>query len=74
MAVPTNKKSKSKRDMRRANHDRITLPQTSLCDHCGADVLSHHACPACGWYKGRVAIPQRVVAAEVEAEGDGAAT
>ncbi|MCB9730414.1 MAG: 50S ribosomal protein L32 [Deltaproteobacteria bacterium] len=72
MAVPTNKKSKSKRDMRRANHDRITLPQVSICDNCGADVLSHRACPACGWYKDRIAIPQRVVAAEIE--GDGAAS
>ena len=43
MAVPTNKKSKSKRDMRRANHDRITLPQVSICDNCGADANADQA-------------------------------
>ena len=60
MAVPKQKKSKSKRDMRRANHDRITLPNVAICENCGADVLSHRACGECGWYgsaeDGRVVI------------------
>ena len=56
MAVPQQKKSKAKRDSRRAQHDKITLPNVSICENCGADVLSHRACGACGWYKGRVAI------------------
>jgi len=56
MAVPKQKKSKSKRDMRRANHDRITLPNVAICENCGADVLSHRACGECGWYDGRQAV------------------
>ena len=56
MAVPQQKKSKAKRDSRRAQHDRITLPNVAICENCGADVLSHRACRACGWYKGRVAV------------------
>ena len=56
MAVPKRKKSKARRDSRRANHDKITLPSVAICDNCGADVLGHRACGECGWYRGRVAI------------------
>lgn len=55
MAVPPRKTSKAQRRSRRAQHDRITMPNVSICDHCGADVLSHRACPSCGHYRGRVA-------------------
>ncbi|TNF28293.1 MAG: 50S ribosomal protein L32 [Deltaproteobacteria bacterium] len=64
MAVPPRKKSKAKRRSRRAQHDRITLPNIAICENCGADMLSHHACPSCGYYRGRVAV---VIAAETEA-------
>lgn len=68
MAVPKRKKSKSKRDMRRANHDRITLPNASICENCGADILSHRACGECGWYGGRQAVDVRIdLPEEVEA-------
>jgi large subunit ribosomal protein L32 len=56
MAVPKKKKSKSKRDMRRANHDRITAPSVSHCPKCGGAKLPHHVCPECGWYKDREVI------------------
>jgi len=56
MTTPTNKKSKAKTRTRRANHDRITLQKTLICDNCGADRLPHRACPSCGFYKGRVAV------------------
>ena len=53
MAVPKKRKSKSRRDMRRANHDRRTAPVLSPCSNCGELMLSHRVCPACGFYKGR---------------------
>lgn len=56
MAVPQRKKSKAKKRSRRANHDKISLPNIAICENCGADMLSHHACPSCGWYRGRVAL------------------
>ena len=56
MAVPQRKKSKAKRNSRRAQHDKITLPNVAICDNCGADVLGHRACAECGWYAGRVAV------------------
>jgi large subunit ribosomal protein L32 len=52
MAVPKKKKSKSKRDTRRA-HDHVNLPKPASCPQCHEPVLPHHVCPQCGTYKGR---------------------
>jgi large subunit ribosomal protein L32 len=52
MAVPKRKKSKSKRDKRRT-HQKLTAPNTAACPECGEAILPHHACPSCGYYKGR---------------------
>lgn len=56
MAVPKKKKSKSKRDMRRAHHDRIELKSLVSCSRCGAPRLPHRACIKCGFYKDRIAV------------------
>ena len=53
MAVPKRKTTRSKRDMRRANHDRVTPPNAIPCPSCGDMMLPHRVCPACGSYKGR---------------------
>ena len=60
MAVPKRKTSRSKRDMRRANHDKVSAPNVIPCPKCGDMMLPHRVCPACGHYKGReiVAKPQ----------------
>ena len=55
MAVPKSRTSKSRRDKRRT-HDKIEGPQLTVCPQCGEAKLPHHACPACGHYKGRTAI------------------
>jgi large subunit ribosomal protein L32 len=53
VAVPKRKTTSSKRDMRRANHDKV-LPVTSVaCPKCGELTLPHRVCPSCGYYKGR---------------------
>jgi large subunit ribosomal protein L32 len=56
VAVPKKKTSKSRRDKRRANHDRISAPTISSCRECGAPTPPHQACPACGTYRGRQVI------------------
>lgn len=53
MAQPKRRTTSSKRDMRRANHDKITAPSLSTCPNCSAAVLPHRVCPSCGHYKGR---------------------
>ncbi|HDG97282.1 MAG: 50S ribosomal protein L32 [Deltaproteobacteria bacterium] len=55
MAVPKKKKSKSKRNMRRA-HDHLKMPNVSYCPQCHEPVLPHRVCPECGSYKGKTVI------------------
>lgn len=56
MAVPKRKKTPPKRDMRRANHDKVTPVEVVACPNCGEAVRPHRACGACGHYKGRKAV------------------
>lgn len=55
MAVPKRKTSKSRRDSRRAHH-KLAVPNTAECPQCHQPKLPHHACPNCGYYRGRPAI------------------
>ena len=52
MAVPKQKKSKSRRDQRRS-HDGLTAPARSACPQCHQPKPPHRACPNCGTYRGR---------------------
>ena len=53
MAVPKRRKSSSKRNMRRAQHDKVEAPNIVPCPNCSAPMVSHRVCAACGHYKGR---------------------
>lgn len=57
MAVQQNKKSKSRKGMRRS-HDRVAVPNVVLCK-CGEPTLSHSVCPSCGTYRGRQLVEQK---------------
>ena len=56
MAVPKRRKSSSKRDMRRAQHDKVSAPNVVPCPTCSAPMVSHRVCPSCGYYKGRAVL------------------
>ena len=56
MAVPKRRKSSSKRDMRRAQHDKVSAPNVVPCANCSAPMVSHRVCPSCGYYKGRAVL------------------
>ncbi len=56
MAVPKKKKSKMKTHSRKTANMRLAAPSRSICPRCAAAKLPHTVCPACGWYKDRVAI------------------
>ena len=53
MAVPKKKVSKARRDKRRSNNWKLTLPGITTCPKCGKMVLSHRVCKACGYYDGK---------------------
>ncbi len=56
MPVPKKKKSRSKRDSRRAHHDILTVKPAGTCSRCGEPRMPHRACPKCGFYRDRIAI------------------
>jgi large subunit ribosomal protein L32 len=55
--LPKRKKSISKKNMRRS-HQHLAVPSLSVCPKCNEPNLPHHACPHCGFYKGRLVIPE----------------
>lgn len=56
MPVPKRRKSKSRRDMRKAHTLKIDTPATSKCSNCGSTKQPHRVCGFCGFYKGREVI------------------
>jgi len=49
VAVPKNKKSKSKRDMRRT-HDKLKVTSIVECPRCHSKKIAHRVCENCGYY------------------------
>jgi large subunit ribosomal protein L32 len=41
-----------RRDRRRASNFKIRPANVTKCPRCKEPVLSHRACPSCGYYKG----------------------
>lgn len=52
MAVPQNRVTKSKRNMRRA-HDALVAGNPNACANCGELKRPHHVCASCGHYAAR---------------------
>jgi large subunit ribosomal protein L32 len=67
MPLPSFRNSRSKVRRRRAHHA-LKATANVGCANCGAPILPHRACKACGFYKGRnvrgasVAKAEKVVA------------
>ncbi len=53
MAVPKKKTSKARRDKRRSNVWKLSMPSLAKCPKCGAYNLTHRVCQSCGTYKGK---------------------
>ena len=60
MAVPKKRQSSTRRDKRRANHDKTNAPAVVICPNCSEPKLSHRVCGMCGHYGGRqvMEVPQ----------------
>lgn len=63
MGLPKRRFSRARRDKRRTQIH-LQVPTLRRCSKCGAAVVSHRICPACGTYRGRQVVT-------VEEEGDG---
>jgi len=59
MALPKRRFSRARRDKRRSQQHTLA-PALTRCGACGAPAVAHHACPACGSYRGRVVLPVEV--------------
>ena len=57
MAVPKRRTSKQRTRTRRAQW-KATAPTLSECPQCHEPKLAHRACRNCGYYKGRLEIPE----------------
>ncbi|HHI88183.1 MAG: 50S ribosomal protein L32 [Candidatus Cloacimonas sp. 4484_140] len=55
MAVPKQKRSKSKGRKRRT-HYKATVEPMIKCSNCGETMRPHYACPHCGFYRGKKVI------------------
>ena len=51
-ALPKQRVSRARQGERRSHHH-LELPQLVACPHCRKPRLAHHACPNCGYYRGR---------------------
>jgi large subunit ribosomal protein L32 len=52
MAVPRNRTSNSKKNMRRSHHA-MKAKNVHACNNCSTAVLPHTVCNACGFYNGK---------------------
>jgi large subunit ribosomal protein L32 len=59
MAVPQNRTTRSRRNMRRA-HDALVAANPAECPNCGELRRPHHVCGACGHYDGREVVVRAV--------------
>ena len=64
MPVPKKRLSRTRRDRRRAQHDKAPMPSMVRCSACGEYKLPHHVCGACGWYKDRYVLEIEEASAE----------
>ena len=53
MAVPKRKTSKARKNKRRSNVWKLSMPAFSRCTQCGELKAPHQVCANCGYYKGR---------------------
>lgn len=69
MAVPQNRITRSKRNMRRA-HDALLAGNPAECPNCGELKRPHHVCASCGHYDEREVVAQAV---EIDLDDEDAA-
>ena len=56
MAPLTKRKYAKSRQRERRGHQAVVAANTFPCPQCHNEMLSHHACPTCGYYGGKEVI------------------
>ena len=56
MAVPKRKHSQARKNKRRSNVWKLSMPGFSRCTQCGELKLPHRVCIKCGYYMGKEVI------------------
>lgn len=56
MANPKRRHSKARTAKRRAQYKVKQSPELHECPNCNSSKMYHHACPACGHYRGRAVV------------------
>ena len=56
MPMPKKRHSNSRQGKRRFSNYKLAPVNLSKCPSCGAAIMPHHACPACGTYKGKTVL------------------
>lgn len=69
MAVQQNRKTSSKRNMRRS-HDALVAENPHECPNCGNLRRPHHICGSCGYYGKKGNVVREVVITRDDAEFD----
>ena len=59
MANPKKKHTPMRRDMRRSANFKLVAASLSGCAQCGKEILPHHVCPFCGFYRGEMILPPK---------------
>jgi large subunit ribosomal protein L32 len=56
MAAQPKKKTPKSAQGKRRSHLATRAVSLTECPHCHTPRMPHHACPSCGYYKGREAV------------------
>ena len=62
MAVPKKKVSSARRDKRRSNNSKLSLPGIVVCPKCKEYVPAHRVCKNCGSYNGKEVVKKEAAA------------
>jgi len=72
MGLPAKQRTRTSKKQR-GSHFALKKKITTKCEKCGALITPHHACPKCGYYKGRkiIDVDKRAVRLKRSRKGTG---
>ena len=59
MGLPKRRHSRA-RQAKRRTHQKLALPESTVCSQCHRAKRPHHVCPHCGFYNGKKVLDIKV--------------